>query len=155
MNVGVKERIEVRITQNTTEDLTKGLKGRGVPQIEKIKVGTFMKVRLTGDNFDIKPLSHEEQVVGHEEFTQWSWDVIPSKSGIQELSLIVTVRILIPGQDEQNIDCKVMDKRISVEVNPIYTIKSFIESYWQWIIGVCIIPIIPIILKLVRRTRKK
>jgi hypothetical protein len=71
--------------------------------------------------------------------------------------LIVTVRILIQGQDEQKIDCEVMDKRISVEVNPTYTIKRFIECYWQWIIGTIIsaIVIIPIILRLVKRSRKK
>ena len=138
MKVGVKERVEVRLTQNITENLTEGLIGSGVPQIEEIDVGTFMKVRLTGDNFDIKPLSSEEQVVRPVRFTEWSWDVTPLKSGIQELHLTVTVRVLIPGQDEQKIDWDVMDKRISVKVNPSYTIKRFIESYWQWIAGTII-----------------
>ena len=138
MKVGVKERVVVRLTQNLTEDLTKGLKGRGQPQIEEIKVGTFMMAKLTGDNFYIKSLSTEEQVVGEEGFTEWSWHVTPLKSGIQELHLTVTVRVLIPGQDEQKIDWDVMDKRISVKVNPSYTIKRFIESYWQWIAGTII-----------------
>jgi hypothetical protein len=67
------------------------------------------------------------------------------------------VRILIPDQDEQKIDWHVMDKQISVEVNPPYTFKRFIECYWQWIVATIIsaIAVIPIILKLGGRTRKK
>ena len=90
-------------------------------------------------------------------FTEWSWDVRPLKSGRQELHLTVTVRILISGHDEQKIDWLVMDKQISVEVNPSYTFKSFIECYWQWIVATIIsaIAVIPIIIKMVGRTRKK
>ena len=158
MKVGVKERVVVRLTKNITENLTEGLEGVEAPQIETIEVGTFMTVKLTSrrDSFDINALSNEGQVVRTVGFTEWSWYVTPLKPGIHELLLTVTVRILIPGQDEQKIDWFVMDKQISVEVNPPYTIKRFIESYWQWIVGTIIsaIAVIPII-KMVGRTRKR
>ena len=134
MKVGVKERVEVRISKTITEDLTKGLRGRGVAQIEGIRVGTFMKVRLTGDNFNIKVLSHEEQLVSGEGFTQWDFDVVPLKSGIQSLLLTVTVRIKIPNYGEERKDYPVFERKITVEVNPIYSITNFIEKNWQWII---------------------
>lgn len=157
MKVGVKKRIEVRLTKNITDNLTEGLIGSGETQIEEIKIGTFMKVNLTGNNFDINPLSSEEQVVGPMEFSEWSWDVVPLESGTQVLHFTVTVRILIPGQDEQKKDWDVMDKCISVEVNHYYTTKRFIDNYWRWIIATIIsaIVIIPIILDLARRIRKK
>ncbi|MCE7740172.1 MAG: hypothetical protein GPJ50_12420 [Candidatus Heimdallarchaeota archaeon] len=142
MKVGVKKLVEVRLTQNTTEEMTeelrKGLKGRGGPQIEKIEVGTCMNVSLTGDNFDINPLSSEEQVIRPEGFTEWSWNVKPVESGTQVLHLKVTARLLIPGQAEQELDCEVMHKNISVDVNPAYSIKCFIESHWMWIVGTII-----------------
>jgi len=156
MKVGVKERVEVRIAKTITEDLTLGLKGRGIPQIEEIRVGTFMKVHLTGDNFDIKTLSHEEQPVIGEGFTQWDWDVIPSKSGIQFLLLTVTVRIKIPNYDEERKDYPVFERRIRVKVNLIYSINKFIKNYWQWIIGMIISSgIIGWIATKLRRLRKK
>ena len=158
MKVGVKERVEVRITQNITENLTVGLKGQGKPQIEQIKVGTFVRVRLIGANFDIVPLNSEEQIVGPDEFTQWSWDVTPLKSGLQDLHLTVSVRILIQDLPEQKKDLPVMDKWISVEVNPTYTFKRFIENYGRWIVTtiISVIAIIPIILVwLFGRRRKK
>nr|QNO48559.1 hypothetical protein JAJEHNPH_00018 [Methanosarcinales archaeon ANME-2c ERB4]QNO48934.1 hypothetical protein OEPDFBKK_00010 [Methanosarcinales archaeon ANME-2c ERB4] len=137
MRVGVRERVEVRISKNVTEDLSTGLKGRGEPQIENISVSTFMKVHLTGDNFDIKPLSEVEQVVSDEGFTQWEYDVIPNKHGNQILQLKVTARIKIPDGEEQY-SYPVLERDISVKVNPIYSITHFIEIHWQWIVGAII-----------------
>jgi hypothetical protein len=117
------------LIEEELEKLSSGrilFEGPGTPQIEPIEVGTFMMVTLTGgDSFDINALSSEQQVVKPVGFTEWSWDVTPLTSGRQELHLTVTVRILIPGQDEQKIDWLVMDKQISVEVNPPYTFKRF------------------------------
>lgn len=134
MTVGVRERVEVRIAKTIIEDLTAGLKGRGAPQIEGIKVGTFMKVHLRGDNFDIKTLSHEGQPVTGEGFTEWVWDVTPLKRGFQWLSLIVTVRLKLPNYDEETKDLRVFDREIKVKVNIPYSIKNFLYSYWEWII---------------------
>ena len=138
MEVDVKERIEVRITQNITENLTRGLKGQGVPQTELIKVGTFMKARLTGDNFDITPLSHEEQPVLPEVVTQWSWDVTPLEPGNQTLNLLVTVRIKIQGDGEEYWDYPVLDRYIDVKADPLGTFTKWLKSNWQWIVEMLI-----------------
>lgn len=135
MKVGVQERVEVRIAKTITADLYKGLRGSGKPQVEIIEIGSFMKVRLTGDDFNIKPLSHEEQIVGGNRAAQWEWDVIPLKSGIHFLTLHVTVRLKLPNGDEELIDHPVFDKQIKVHVNPIYSGKKFIISNWEKIIG--------------------
>lgn len=44
---------------------------------------------MAGDNFDIKPLSDEEQMVSSEDITQWEYDVTPLESGNQQLELTV------------------------------------------------------------------
>lgn len=157
MKVGIKERVEVRITKTITEDLPKGLKGRGLPQIEGIMVNTLMGVRLNkDDNFYINALSHEEQIVAGEGFTQWDWDVTPLESGIQSLLLTVTVRIKIPNFDEEKKDYPVFERQIKVKVNPIYSIKKFINNYWQWIIGTIISSgVIGLVVKKWRKSRKK
>ena len=69
MTIGKKERVRVRISKGTKIDLKEELKEIEKVQIEEIKVGIFMKVRLEGDNFDIKALSHAEQIVFEEEIT--------------------------------------------------------------------------------------
>jgi hypothetical protein len=115
MTVDKKERIEVRITKNFTENLTEGLKGRGIPNVEKIMVNTFMKVDLTGNNFDIEPLSPEDQIVGIEGFTLWEWDVIPLEPGIQVLHFLVTVRIRISDHPPLDKAYPVWDRYINVK----------------------------------------
>lgn len=92
MRVGETELVEVRITQNMTEDLTRELEGRGVPRIEteKIKVSTEMEVYLTGDNFDIKLRPDIRRLIlGSDKYTCWKFKVTPLTSGIQTLDLTV------------------------------------------------------------------
>lgn len=134
MTVGIKERVEVRIARTFTNDLNLGLKGRGEPTIEKVKVGTLMKSRLMGNNFDIKSLSHEEQIVTGSGFSQWEWDVTPLMRGTHTLLLAVTVTINIPGYGEKPKDYPVFERTIKVIANPMHTTKSFLSTNWQYII---------------------
>ena len=138
MKAAVLERVEVRIAKTITEDLTMGLRGRGEPKIEEIRVGTSMKARLTGDNFDITSPSTENQLVAGTGFTHWEWDVTPLKRGIQRLLLTVTVRIKIPNYDEEEKDYPVFEREIKVKVNLIHSTKNFMRSYWQWIVAMIV-----------------
>ena len=81
MRVGRFERIEVRITQKLDIDLAKNLKGKGIPETIFEKVAPFMRVKLSGDDFEIKALNEEGQIVPDDGFTEWAWDVLPLKSG--------------------------------------------------------------------------
>gem|GEM_PF-2146520 len=159
MTIGKKERIEVRITRNNTaENLTEGLKGRGVPNVEKIKVGISMDVRLEGKNFEIERLFiYDKQPVGSEEFREWTWDVTPLALGVQELHLKSAVAT--PRYDKWGSNKQVRDVPIYVKLGGIdgiwYLVKSFLKKHWQWIVGT-LIAIITIIIHvvLVRRSEK-
>lgn len=56
-----------------------------------------MKARLTGEGFEIKAASSEEQVLGGGDYTQWDWQVTPQLSGDRELLLHVTAVVSIAG----------------------------------------------------------
>lgn len=143
MKVGVTEIVEARIAKEINEHIAKGLQGRGVPQVEQIKVGTFMKVHLGGDEFEIKLRSNsEEQLIANEGFTTWEWDVTPHKGGPHTLLLTVTVRLKLPNGKEETQDYPVFRRPIDVVVDPVFSIKDFIVKYWQWVIGTLIIPFI-------------
>ena len=148
MKVGKKERIEVRIIQNIYDDITRNLKGRGITEIIILKIGTFMKVLLTGENFQIESLNEEEQIVIKDNYTEWSWDVLPLKHGEQFLHLRVTVRMKTPSYEEY-IDHPVLDKKILVNVNLSYSIQKFILIYWKWIITVILLPLLVRLIKFI------
>lgn len=99
-----------------------------------------MTVHLEGKNFEITKLCNEAQPVTDNEITDWAWDVTPLQSGDQKLSLLVTIRLMIPGSKEETKDLPVLDRRISVKVDPIYSITTIISNYWQWIAVTMIIP---------------
>src|SRR5579864_8866015 len=141
MKVGVKDRIEVRLSKNQLQDLTQGLQGAGAPKIENLPVGDFMKVRLTGDGFEIAALDSDEQLVADDGFTQWCYDVTPLHSGDRILSLIVTVRIVVPGAPEAVRDYAPFTRTIHVQVNPMYSTARFVEGNWQWLAGTLVIPL--------------
>ncbi|RKZ02337.1 MAG: hypothetical protein DRQ10_00165 [Candidatus Hydrothermota bacterium] len=139
MRVGKKERIEVRVSRSLSEDLTRDLKGSGVPQVETVKVSALMKVRLLGDAFEIIPLNEEEQIVTRSGFTQWAWDVTPLQPGRHELHLVVSVKLRIAGVEKLR-DYPVIDRTVYVEVNPGYAIKNFLRKNWRWLLTAIIIP---------------
>lgn len=140
MKQGRQERIEVRITRDLSEALTQGLRGRGKPQIETVRVGTFMSARLAGETFEISPLNSEEgQVVPAQGFAQWSWNVRPTESGTHTLQLIVTVRMKIGGVGEEPLDSPVIDKEIRVSIAPVYAARKFAREHKRAITAVSVV----------------
>jgi len=147
MEVDVTESVIVQIVKKFTKDLEKEIKGSGVSQVEDIKVGTFMKARLSGENFKIKELSHASQVIPEDGFAQWEWRVTPLKRGMQSLLLTVTVRIKILGNGEETLDYPVFEREIYVRVNRFHMFIKFVKNNWQWIIAVIVMPIVGWIVK--------
>jgi hypothetical protein len=147
MKLGVKDRIETRITRDVETNLLASLKGRGIPKSEELKISELMKVRLSGNDFNIESLNEAEQLIEQTGFTEWAWDVIPKKSGKTVLHLHVTLRIRLPFGEERK-DHPVLDRKIVVRVNPAYSIKVFIVSYWKWIVTAFILPLIGLLWKI-------
>lgn len=138
MKAGIKERIEVRISQNIQEDLTERLRGRGIPRIEEIVVGSVMKVRLSGEAFKLKSFSDMVQFIGTSGYTQWEWDVIPVKSGNKFMHLSLSVSVYLNNYGEKKKSLPVLDKEIYVEVNFPWSFCYFFNNNWQWIVGTII-----------------
>lgn len=136
MTVGAQERITVRIGRKEAETaLTNKLKGRGAPQIEEVKVGTFMSAQLYGDDFEISSRSDKGQVIPDNGFAEWTFDVIALEAGKKSLTLQVSVRYKIGGGEETT-NLPVLTKDIAVQVNHWWKAKRFMSSNWQWFAGV-------------------
>ncbi len=128
MQVEETELVQVRISDNLQRDLKAELNGK--PETARIKVGSFMRVRLEGINFTIKPLSEENQalVAGH--VAEWWWSITPTEQGEQHLVLTVYARIKIPNQPEEVVDLITFQPSIKVTVNPGY----WFRQNWKWMV---------------------
>ena len=135
MTVGVSEQITVQISRGVAETTVKAkLQGRGVPQVEEVKVGTFMRARLYGNGFVVSSKSDEGQVIPDNGFAEWVYDVTPLEAGTKSITLQISLRYKLPGSEELT-NLPVMTRDISVQVNPWWTAKNFMASNWQWFLG--------------------
>jgi hypothetical protein len=130
-----KERIEVRISKNLNNDLSEGLRGKGLPEIEDILVSDEMKVILSGDAFKIKSLSEPVQIISSTEPTQWEWDVTPLKSGYRLICLSVSILINLDQYGNKKKSLPVMEKEVYIKVNVPGVVLEFIKNYWYAIIA--------------------
>jgi hypothetical protein len=135
MRIGDTVRIQARIAKTPTKDFAQGFAGPGPIKVEGIEVSTLVRVALIGDAFQIEPLSTADQPVLNTGYTQWDWSVTPKRSGIQSLYLRVTLRLQIPNHGTEFLDRVVFSETIRVAVNPLYAMKQFTATYWQWFVG--------------------
>jgi hypothetical protein len=109
--------------------------------IESIRVEPIMSANLISEEgkFTITPASTETQNIEDKGYTEWAWRIVPLKGGQNFLKLVVKVRI-INENGEFFKDITVFDKNIEVKSNVVFSVKTWISNYWQWLITTIIIP---------------
>ncbi len=93
-------------------------------------VSTRMKMSLRSADFDITPLSTEEQEVGGAMPTEWEWTILPKHAGQLQLHLAATVELQDLSRDFVSID-----RDVQVQVNKRGAVEQFIANNWQWLLG--------------------
>lgn len=93
--VGNKERIDIRISKSGLQDflLTKGLVEKS--EINKIEIGKLMKVTIEENSIkkglEIVPLTNEEQLITKENYTEWIFNVLPTRIGLSSILMKVSL----------------------------------------------------------------
>lgn len=94
-------------------------------------VSTKMKMSLTGADFDITPLSTEEQFIADNTPTTWEWQITPKHSGTLSLHLAATVEL-----NDLSKDFAAVDRTIAVQVDPVNALENFFQANTVWALGV-------------------
>jgi len=166
MMVGKRYPIKVRISKEKTKEakttLVVGERNISINDveldskvtIENIRVEKTMTAQLMSENssFEITSLSTETQNIEDKGYTEWSWVVVPLKSGHSYLKMIVKVKIRTGGQVSYK-DIVVFDKNIEVKTNISAGFQSWLSEYWQWLLTTIFIPLIIFFYK--NRKKKK
>jgi hypothetical protein len=127
MDQGKPVRVEARISyQDIGNAISKNLKGPGEITVERIEVGKKMSVTLTSDDeaFKIKKYGSDEQLVAGRPYAQWEWDVTPLQYGEHQLHLKAVINLDTIGNNSTSYDIPVIDKAISVKVNPAFVAEQ-------------------------------
>jgi len=131
MKTGQTAHVTARIASDSViaQALMLGLPVNQDTKAVSTPISTRMKMKLTGADFDIVPLSSEEQIVGGDVPTTWEWDVVPKRSGKLRLHLAAIVVLHSVSKDFTTVD-----KEIIVQVDPVGEAENFVKQYWQWIL---------------------
>ncbi|MBI3343596.1 MAG: hypothetical protein HY028_01755 [Gammaproteobacteria bacterium] len=133
--VGEPARLELQLTQNIVEPITRAINHASPAKLTTLKIGAHLIAGLRGDGFRITPVAHEEQGLGVQSTLQWAWNVLPLKSGDRSLDLDLTLRLKIPSGEETRVyswpECKVR-----VEPNAYFVAKTFIKGRWKALFAV-------------------
>jgi hypothetical protein len=130
MRVATPERVEVRISREETDAITKGFDGRGEVIHHEVLVSQAMSVMLRAPDggFFIETLSPETQWTSdgsdhrtRERFGRWRWAVTPKSAGDHRLQLVVAARSV----DENGMtgDTALPDQVIDVRVSTNYMLS--------------------------------
>lgn len=132
--VGEPARLELQLTQNIVEPITRAINHASPVNLTTLKIGARLVAGLRGDGFRITPVTHEEQGLGVQPTLQWAWNVLPLKSGDRSLDLDFTLRLKIPSGEETRVyswpECKV-----KVEPNAYFVAKIFIKGHWKGLLA--------------------
>lgn len=152
MIVGKYYSVKLRISKDT--DKSKLILGdREIPindvsvsskiTIESIRVESVMSAQLISEevSFKIEPKSTEFQNIEDNGYTEWQWRITPLKGGSNFLKLLVKVRVKNENEEFYK-DIIVFDKNVDVKSNALFSFKTWLSNYWQWIISTIIIPFI-------------
>jgi len=89
-----------------------------------------MKVTLKSADFEITPLSSEEQIVGGDLPTEWEWDVVPKHAGTLRLHLAAIVELKNLSRDYATVD-----KDIAVQVDLVDVVSKSAQANAVSILG--------------------
>ena len=133
MKTGETARVVARIGSEKipVSSLTSGMPDDGRTNTVSTPVSTKMKMSLKSADFDITPLSSEEQFITGNMPTIWAWDITPKHSGKLNLHLAAVVEL-----NGLSKDFTTVDRDIDVQVDALNAIQTFIQSNTVWVLGV-------------------
>jgi len=128
------------------------LQASGAAEKYQIKISENMQARLTGNGFEISPITPEEQLISKRETTEWKWEVKAVKSGQQKLYLALSAILKFQGETKVRV-IRTFDREMLVRVSLGKRISTFVGKNWQWLWTALVIPVMGWLWK--RKSAKK
>ena len=125
--------------EHSIEELKDQITAAGEKEGHQTAVSNRMEARLTGAGFSITAITPEEQAISSRGTTTWSWDVEPTRPGVQSLHLSLTALIDVENHSTQR-TIKTFDKKIDVNVTWQQQAWRFVTSNWQWLWAALLVP---------------
>jgi hypothetical protein len=140
MKIRQPEKITVRISRKTNEDIFRRLEGNGDIETHSVPSSSFANVMLKGDDgfFDISLKNGaEEKTLSSYDYTDWYFEVTPKQAG--EANLYLNVDLISRNQTgKQGIRELPIIKKIRVEDDMMDNILIYLQNNFLAILAILV-----------------
>jgi hypothetical protein len=120
-----RERLTVAIGKAEKEQVIAAVgEAHGEILTDEVKVGSLMRVEVTGEAFDIERPERVDKVVVEGEATVWDYCVTPKRPGIHALTIRGIVRIRLASGEQEYYELPVVERAVQVRVNAAHTLRQ-------------------------------
>ena len=138
VRVGGTMRIEARLAENLRDDFIKSLKDLGMANPEAIAEASVVKASLSGEGFQVVPPADDVKALSGDA-QSWSWEVTPTRSGLQPIVLTLTARVKVPGGGEEEKDFPAVTRQLAVEGGSYTTGGIVLAEGWLWVSAIALL----------------
>jgi hypothetical protein len=140
MRVGESAIVRLRLTRYgnvAAPTLVAGLGSDRRVLTDIVRVGSTMRAQLSGDTFEVDPLSNEEQLVVGDIYNEWAWRVVPQTGGTHALTLRISAVITVDSEKMIR-DFPVKETTVTVQVSLMRTVGQALGEYWKELLGLLV-----------------
>lgn len=117
--------------------------GTGKVEWQSIRISDKMRAVISGDGFQITPLTPETMPVSKMESTEWSWEVRPLRTGTLNLHVVLSAIVdLSDGSGERPYPIQTFHKVYFVEVPQERAARPrwWTGRVWSWLLPALLVP---------------
>lgn len=137
-----EERMAAKLTSYELEktDFT------GIPNSNRIEA------ILTGNSFQITPITPVLQAVGGSKPTTWKWQARALSEGMHYLHLSLSIIVSINDHDTPKV-IRTYEKKIFIEITMTQAVKNFLRQHWQWFCAAILFPFVGFMFSILLKKR--
>jgi Divergent InlB B-repeat domain len=121
-------------------ELEKRVNEAGQKSGAHVKYSRVMEAKLASEDFEVTPLSPEQQFVAAGQDTEWLWQIKPKRTG--ELHLYLTLNAIIDVRDQTGAyKVKTFSRTLTINVSLATHVGDFVKGNWQWLWTAVLVPV--------------
>lgn len=126
LRVGEPTRVEMAVTQNIVQSVTRAFNEAFPSNISPLKVGALMSVSLHAEGFTVTPLTGVQQRLGADSPLVWAWNIVPLKARNRTLGFDAVLNLKTASGDEKR-TYTWRNAEVEVAGNIYFTLKQFLR----------------------------
>ena len=130
LRVGEPALLEMGVTQNVVEGVTRALNEVSPANITTLRIGALMRVNLHAENCVATPLNLVEQRLHPNQVATWAWELVPMRAGDKKLGFDIALNLKTANGEGQR-TYSWSGGEVEVGRNPAYGLRRFMKRRWK------------------------